>query len=78
LPSYGLLKFKRRTISLNLRINKINNINRVKMLTTFKVKYFYSDNSINIPQAHKGMAYRNPIPFDQVMGLQNLKGGPFP
>jgi len=43
------------------------------MLTTFKVKYFYADNSIIIPQVNnrvnKGTPYRNPIPFDQVMGF---------
>jgi len=39
------------------------------MLTTFKVKYFYADNSELIPQVHKGMPYRNPIPFDQAMGF---------
>jgi len=37
------------------------------MLTTFKVKHFYSDNSIVISQVPKGMPYRNPIPFGQVM-----------
>jgi len=39
------------------------------MLTTFKVKYLYVDNSIIIPQVNKGKPYRNPIPFGQVMGF---------
>jgi len=38
------------------------------MLTTVKAKYFYSDNTIIIPQVPKGVPYRNPIPFGQVMG----------
>jgi len=48
---------------------KINDIKTLKMLTTFKVKYFYSDNSIIIPQAHKGMPCRHPIALDQVMAF---------
>jgi len=39
------------------------------MLTAFKVKYFYVDNSIIIPQVNKGKSYRNPISFGQVMGF---------
>jgi len=61
--------FKRRPISLNLRKIKINDIKTVKLLTTFKVKYFYSDNSIIIPQTHKGIPYQYPIPFNQAMGF---------
>jgi len=37
------------------------------MLTTFKGKYFYADNSEFIPQVHRGMPYRNPIRFGHVM-----------
>jgi len=65
-PSYGLLRFKRRPFSENLCKIKINDIQTLKMLTTFKVKYFYSENRIIIPQAHKGMPYRIAIPFAQV------------
>jgi len=40
-----------------------------KMLTILKAKYFYADNSKLIPQDPKGMPYRNPISFGQVMGF---------
>jgi len=51
----------------------MNDRNTVKMLTTFKVKYFYADNSEFIPQVHRGMLYRNPNPFGQVMGFKSFK-----
>jgi len=47
------------------------------MLTTFKVKYLYADNSELISQVHKSMPYINPTSSQQVMGLLCLKGGPF-
>jgi len=55
---------ERRPISVNLRKIKINDIKTVMSCTTFKVIYFNADNKIIIPQAHKGMPYRNPSPFD--------------
>jgi len=39
------------------------------MLTSIEAKYFYADNSKFIPQVHKTMQYRNPIPFGHVMGF---------
>jgi len=39
------------------------------MFTVHKVKYFYMDNNIIIPQVNKGIPYRNTIPFGQVMGF---------
>jgi len=58
---------ERRPISVNLRKIKINDKKTVIFLTTFKVKCLSAENRIIIPQAHKGMPYRNPSPFDQVM-----------
>jgi len=60
---------ERRPISVNLRRIKINDIKTVTFFTTFKVIYFNTDNYIIIQQAHKGMPYRNPSSFDQVMGF---------
>jgi len=60
---------ERRPISVNLCKIKINDIKTVIFFTTFKVIYFNADNNIIIPQAHRGMPYRNPIPFDQDMGF---------
>jgi len=42
---------ERRTISVNLRKIKINDLKTVIFLTTFKVKCLSADNSIIIPQA---------------------------
>jgi len=53
----------------NLRKIKINDIKTVTFFTTFKVIYFNADSNIIIPQAHKGVPYRNPSSFDQVMGF---------
>jgi len=55
-------------ISVNLRKIKINDIKTVNF-TTFKVIYINADNNIINPQAYKGMQYRNPSSFDQVMGF---------
>jgi len=60
---------ERRPISVNLCKIKINYIKTAIFLTTFKVIYFNADNNIIIPQAYKGMPYRNPSSFDQVMGF---------
>jgi len=60
---------ERRPISVNLRKIKINDIKTVIFFTTFKVIYFNADNNIIIPQDHKGVPYRNPSSFDQVMGF---------
>jgi len=68
---------ERRPISVNLRKIKINDIKSVIFFTTFKVIYFNADNNIIIPQAHKGMPYREPSLFDQVMEFKRCKGGPF-
>jgi len=46
------------------------------MLTTFKVKYLYAGSSEFVPQVHKGMPYRNPISFGQVMGFESSKRRP--
>jgi len=59
---------ERRPFSVSLRKIKTNDIKTVIYFTTFKVIYFNADYSIIIQQAHKGMPYRNPNPFDQVMG----------
>jgi len=69
LTKYGLLKIERRPISVNLRKIKINDIKTVIFFTTFKNIYINADNNIIIPQAHKGVPYRNPSSFDQVMGF---------
>jgi len=60
---------ERRHISVNLRKIKINDIKTDIFLTTFWVIYFNSDNKVIIPQANKGMPYRIPSLFDQVMDL---------
>jgi len=39
----------------------------------FKVIYLNADKNIIIPQATKGMPYRNPSSFDQVMGFKRCK-----
>jgi len=73
------------SLNVILRKIKINDIRTVNMLTNFKVKYFYANNSEFIPQvhkgmpyrntqAHKGMPYRNTNSFDQVL---KMKEGPF-
>jgi len=66
---YGLLKMERRPHSVIPRKIKINDIKTVIFFTTFKVIYINADSNIINPQAHKGMPYRNPSPFDQVMGF---------
>jgi len=60
---------ERRPISVNLRKTKINDIKTVIFFTTFKVIFINADSNIIIPQAHKGMPYRNPSLFEQVMGF---------
>jgi len=60
---------ERSTISVNLRKIKINDIKTVTFLTTLRDVYFNADNNVIIPQDHKGMTYRNPSSFEQVMGL---------
>jgi len=60
---------EKRPLSVNLRKTKINDIKTVIFITTFKVIYFNVENNIIIPQAHKGIPYRNPSSFDQVMGF---------
>jgi len=69
-------KMERRPISVIRKI-KINDIKTIKFFTTIKVKCLSADSSIIIPQAHKGMPYRNPSSFDQVMGFLKWKEGPF-
>jgi len=66
-PSYGLLKTERMPFSVNLRKIKTNDIITVIFCSTFKAIYFKADSNIMIPQAHKGMPYRNSSSFDQVM-----------
>jgi len=59
-------------ISVNLQLTFEKLKSRHKnghIFYTFKVIYFNGDNNIIIPQAHKGMPYRSPSPFDQVMGF---------
>jgi len=46
-------------------------------ITTFKNIYINVDNNIIIPQAHKGVPYRNSSSFEQVMGLSRWKESPF-
>jgi len=41
----------------------------VIFFTTFKVIYFNTDYYKIIPQAHKGMPYRDSSSFDQAMGF---------
>jgi len=60
---------ERRPILVNLRKTKINDIKTVIFFTTLKVTYINADSNIIIPQAHKGVPYRNPSSFDQVMGF---------
>jgi len=67
---------ERRPISVNLHKVKINDIKTVIFFTTFKVIYFSADNNIINPQAHKGMPYRNPSSFNQVICFLRRKEGP--
>jgi len=55
---------------VNLRKIKINDIKAVIFFTTFKVRFFNADNNIIIPRAHRGMPYRNPSSFDQVLKME--------
>jgi len=41
----------------------------ITSLSTLRDVYFNADNNVIIPQDHKGMTYRNPSSFEQVMGL---------
>jgi len=60
---------EKRPISVNLRQIKINDIKTVIFFNYRKVIYFNAENNIIIPQAHKGMPYRKPSSFEQVMGF---------
>jgi len=60
---------ERSAISVIPRKIKINDIKTVIYFTTVKVIYFNADCNMIIPQAHKGMPYRNPSPFEQEMGF---------
>jgi len=68
---------ERRPTSVNLRKIKINDIKTVIFFATFKLIYFNADNNIIIPQAHRGMPYRNPSPFDQVIRFKDGKKAHF-
>jgi len=49
--------------------NKVNDIKTVIFFTTFRIIFFKTYYNKIIPQAHKGMPYRDPSSFDQVMGF---------
>jgi len=59
----------KKAISVKLRKIKINDIKTVIYFTTFNVLYLNAHNKKFIPQAHRGMPYRNPSSFDKVIGF---------
>jgi len=64
---------ERRPISVNLRKIKINDIKTVIFFTTFKEIYFKADNNIIIPQAYKGIPYRNTVHLTKLWAFKDGK-----